>query len=104
MEIAMAAEKKQAQKQKAQVNQPQTPSKPRVPERPLIGSSSTWRNEQLDTFMVRQGVLEVKEMIPDKWFDFGRLEEYQRGSQPFPNLVNCSAQSTHFTTTGRDKE
>jgi hypothetical protein len=77
--IAMAGGKRQ----KARVNsQPRTPSKPKAPERPVIGSSSTWRKEQLDRFLVQQGVLDVKTMIPEKWFDFGQLDNYQLGIQP----------------------
>ena len=76
----MAGEKKQ----KAQIDsQPRTLSKPRIPERPVIGSSSTWRKEQLDRFLVEQSVLEVKEMIPEKWFHFGEVENYQSGNEPF---------------------
>jgi hypothetical protein len=76
----MAGEKQQV----ARINsQPRTPSKPRTPERPVIGSSSTWRKEQLDRFLVAQSVLEVKTMIPEKWFEFGQLENYQSGNKPF---------------------
>ena len=71
-------------KQKTRIDsQPRTPSKPRIPERPVIGSSSTWRKEQLDRFLVKQGVLEMKRMIPAKWFEFGQLEHYQSGSKAF---------------------
>jgi hypothetical protein len=70
---AMAAEK-----QKARLYpEPRTPSKPKEPDRPLIGSSSTWRNDQLDRFMVDQKMLDVKAMIPEKWFDFGQFDNYQ---------------------------
>jgi hypothetical protein len=70
--------------QKARINsQPQTPSKPQIPERPVVGSSSTWRKEQLVRFLVEQSVLEVNKMIPDKWFEFGQLENYQSGKQAF---------------------
>ena len=74
----MAGEKQQ----KARIHsKPQTPSKPRIPERPVIGSSSTWRKEHLDRFLVEQSVLEVKTMIPEKWFEFRQLENYQSGKQ-----------------------
>lgn len=62
--------------------QPRTPSKAKEVEKPLIGSSSTWNNDQLDQFVVEQGVLDVRRMIPEKWFDFGQIENYQSGTKP----------------------
>ena len=80
----MAGEKKQ----KARIDsQPRTPSKPRIPERPVIGSSCTWTKDELDRFLVEQTVLEVKEMIPEKWFDFGQVENYQSGNDPSQMLL-----------------
>ena len=97
----MAGEKQQ----KARINsQPQTPSKPRIPERPVIGSSSTWRKEQLDRFLVEQTVLEVKRMIPETWFEFGQLENYQSGNKPFSEVADSSTRSNHFSSTKRDKK
>jgi len=75
----MAGEKKQKARN---YSQPRTPTKPRIPERPVIGSSSTWRQEQLDRFLVEQRPLDVKEMIPEKWFEFGQLENYQSSNMP----------------------
>lgn len=75
----MAAEKVQRARITAA---PRTPSKAKDPDRPLIGSSSTWRNDQLDRFMVEQRVLDVRRMIPEKWFDFGRIDKYQSGTEP----------------------
>jgi hypothetical protein len=73
-----------AKKQKAWIDsQPRTPSKPQIPERPVIGSSSTWRKDQLDRFLVEQSLVEVKEMIPGRWFEFGQLENYQACNEPF---------------------
>jgi hypothetical protein len=71
---AMEAEKQQKGRL---YPEPRTPSKPKEPERPLIGSSSTWRNDQLDRFMVEQKMLDVKAVIPEKWFDFGQFDNYQ---------------------------
>jgi hypothetical protein len=70
----MAAEKVQRARITAE---PRTPSKAKDPAKPLIGSSSTWRNDQLDLFQVEQGVLDVRRIIPEKWFDFGQLDNYQ---------------------------
>jgi hypothetical protein len=75
----MAAEKIQKIRITAE---PRTPSKPKEAEKPLIGSSSTWRNDQLDLFKVQQRVLDVRRMIPEKWFDFGQLDNYQSGIKP----------------------
>ena len=80
----MAGEKKQ----KARIDsQPRTPSKPRIPEKPVIGSSCTWRKEQLERFLVEQTMLEVREMIPEKWFEFGQVENYQSSNDPFQMLL-----------------
>ena len=99
---AMAREKQQ----KARINsQPRMPNKPRIPERPVIGSSSIWRKEQLDRFLVEQSVLEVKMMIPEKWFEFGQLENYQSGNKPFlSEVANSSTRSNHFTSAKWDKK
>ena len=67
---------------------PRTPSKPKEPERPLIGSSSTWRNDQLDRFIVEQRVLDVKAMIPEKWFDFGQFDNYQACCNHFEDFLS----------------
>jgi hypothetical protein len=92
--IAMAGGKRQ----KARINsQPRTPSKPKVPERPVIGSSSTWRTEQLDRFLVWQGVSDVKTMIPEKWFEFGQLDNYQSCLNTFYQEANGSTQSSHLS-------
>jgi len=72
-----------AKKQKARIDsQPRTPSKPRILETPMIGSSCTWRHEQLERFLVEQSVLDVKTMIPEKWFEFGQIEDHQKSKQP----------------------
>ena len=38
---------------------------------------------QLERFLVEQAVLEIKEMIPEKWFEFGQVENYQFSNKPF---------------------
>jgi hypothetical protein len=70
--------------------QPQTPSKPRITERPLIGSSCTWNKGELDRFLVNQRVLEVKNMIPERYFEFGQVEGYQSSSKPFQMLLTVA--------------
>jgi hypothetical protein len=73
---AMAGEKKQ--KERLQ----RTPRKPKTPERVLIGSSSTWREEELERFKVRigGGVVVAEDLIPERWFDFTSLQRYQEGT------------------------
>lgn len=77
LEVLMTAMEAGKQHKAGIYPEPRTPSKPKEPERPLIGSSSTWRNDQLDRFMVEQRVLDVKKMIPEKWFDFRQFDNYQ---------------------------
>ena len=97
----MAGEKKQ----KTRINsQSRTPSKSRVPERPVIGSSSTWSKEQLVRFLVEQGVLDVKAMIPEKWFEFGQLDNYRAGDSTFRRQANGSTRLNYFSTIGRGKQ
>jgi hypothetical protein len=83
---AMAGEKKQ--KKIATLKGPKTPKKVKKAERFVIGSSSTWREEQLDRFKVRSGgQVAVVEIIPEKWFDFRGLEHYQSGL--FNSVMTC---------------
>jgi hypothetical protein len=72
---AMAGERNQKKRLNAA---PQTTKKPKLPERSVIGSSSTWKQEQLDRFGVQCEVCDMKTMIPEKWFEFKNLEQ---GSQ-----------------------
>jgi hypothetical protein len=96
----MAAEKVQRARITAE---PRTPSKAKDPDKPLIGSSSTWRNDQLDLFQVEQGVLDVRRMIPEKWFDFGQINGYQSGTSLLLRDSNNSTRSGHFCDVGRDR-
>ena len=76
---AMSASEIQAERQAAA---PRTPSK-RVkdPHKPMIGSSSTWGQAELDRFEVKPGDATAKGgIIPEKWFDFGSLENYTERS------------------------
>lgn len=46
----------------------------------MVGSSSTWAQEELDLFHVTvEGDVDVLEMIPEKFFDFSGLEKYHIG-------------------------
>jgi hypothetical protein len=72
--IAMAGEKKQEKKRLEEV---ETPKRVRRPEKTIIGSSSTWKQKELDKFRVIVQERDVRDMIPEKWFDFGGLEHHQ---------------------------
>jgi hypothetical protein len=46
---------------------------------PVIGSSCTWRDAELESLkvtVVRD--VDVREMIPEKFFNFSHLEEYEQ--------------------------
>jgi hypothetical protein len=92
---AMAAEKTQKERLKG------TPRKPKTLERALIGSSSTWRGEELDRFKVGRGggVMEPKDLIPEKWFEFGSLE-YHQSSMTSYQLADFSARSANIHPRG----
>ena len=47
----------------------------------VVGSSSTWTQEELDLFHVRvERDVDVREMIPEKFFDFSTLKNYHAGT------------------------
>jgi len=72
----MAGEKRQ--KKQAKLVGASTPKRTQRTEKPIIGSSSTWNDDQLDLFKVMvAGDVDVRRMIPEKWFDYGTLENYQ---------------------------
>ena len=75
----MEGEKRQ--KKKAVMDGASTPQKKKTrrPEKPVIGSSSTWKEEQLDLYRVVAKEAVAQDMIPAKWFEFSRLAEYQAG-------------------------
>lgn len=75
--LAMEGEKKQEKKRLEGIETPKRVSNPR---RRVIGSSSTWRQKELDKFMVNVEEKGAKEMIPEKWFNFGELENHQFGN------------------------
>lgn len=77
----MAGEK-QHKKKAAVVDGTTTPKKKnQKAKRAVIGSSSTWKEEQLELYNVKQqDAMSAKELIPEKWFDFMELKnEYQAG-------------------------
>lgn len=45
----------------------------------LVGSGSTWGAKERARFRIKTGqVVDVREFIEDKWFDFHTLDEMQR--------------------------
>ena len=51
---------------------------PKEPEPPVIGSSCTWRDTELDHFKVKvERDVDVRKMIPDRFFSFDNLENYK---------------------------
>jgi hypothetical protein len=79
----MEAENQQ-KKRAAVMKGTNTPKKPsQKPKRSVIGSSSTWKEEQLDLFKVKLKDVDARgTMIPEKWFDFSGLEKYQQSNNP----------------------
>ena len=63
-------------KHKKRLEGVETPKKIKKPVRHVIGSSSTWKEEELDKFKVQVEEVAVKEMIPEKWFNFDGLDHY----------------------------
>src|SRR2546421_12616491 len=56
-----------------------TTKKPIRKAKSIIGSSSTWKEDELFFFKVKVEDVIPKDVIPEKWFDFGRLNGYQEG-------------------------
>ena len=56
---------------------PQPKEQEEEEEVPVIGSSCTWRDAELEQFKVRvKRDVDVREMIPEKYFDFDHLPDY----------------------------
>ena len=56
-----------------------TPQREKRKEVPVIGSSCTWKQDELDHFGVTlHGDIDVREMIPEKYFDFEGFARYER--------------------------
>jgi hypothetical protein len=65
---------------RAKTTGPRTPKRRKARDKTIIGSSSTWKEEELDRFKVdRVGNCDVKDMISEKWFDFSDLEGLESG-------------------------
>ena len=86
LRLAMAKAKEHAKKPGR--TRERTPQGRRKKEVPVIGSSCTWKQDELDHFNVRiERDVDVLSMIPDKFFDFGHLAEYQECFFSLPRSV-----------------
>jgi hypothetical protein len=75
----MSKAKQDAEKEAEDRTRDKTPQQVEKVEKetPVIGSSSTWKREELDHFNVKtEKNVHVKRMIPQKFFTFDHLERY----------------------------
>jgi hypothetical protein len=71
------AKARQQAKRKSEWRQQRTPQ-PKEPDIPIIGSSCTWRDTELDHFKVTvERDVDVRKMIPERFFNFDHLEDYE---------------------------
>jgi hypothetical protein len=68
-------------KKRKLASQPRTPSKAKLPEKPIIGSGSTWTQKELDLYQVqcREGNVNVNTLIPEKWFTIEKPTTFAAG-------------------------
>ena len=73
--------KEKSQRKRGKVQELGTPKRVTKQEMAVIGSSSTWNQDELHLFRVKViGDVDVREMIPDKFFDFSALQNYITGT------------------------
>jgi hypothetical protein len=71
------AKAKQQSKRKTKRRERTTPQ-PKEPDIAVIGSSYTWKDSELERFMVKVvGNIDVRKMIPEKFFNFDHLKNYK---------------------------
>jgi len=81
-DVAMAKAKQQA-KRKSNWRGPKTPSRQEQEKIPVIGSSCTWRDAELDHLKVKvQRDVDVRELIPEKFWRFEHLTYYKECTLP----------------------
>jgi len=84
LSLAMQAANEQAEKQKLATPKPKKPKKEEVK---VIGSGCTWRRTELDHFKVAlDRDVDVRDMIPQRFFEFENLEGYAECT--FPGCVD----------------
>jgi ribonucleotide monophosphatase NagD (HAD superfamily) len=78
LSLVMVKAKQDTKKQKAEDRtRDKTPQQVEKKEILVIGSSSTWKREELEHFKVTtEKDVDVTKMIPQKFFVFDHLEEY----------------------------
>ena len=75
--------KEKSERKRDEVQAADTPRRVRQQKVLAIGSSSTWNQDELDLFRVAvQGDVDVREMIPERFFDFGAVTNYGAGTSP----------------------
>lgn len=73
--VAMAKAKEHSKKPGR--TRERTPQRGKTKEVPVIGSSCTWKRDELDHFKVTiERDIDVRTMIPDKFFEFDHFEGY----------------------------
>ena len=79
--LRIATEGEKRQQKRVTVTGFNTPRKQEAPQIPIIGSGSTWGEDEVDMFkVIVEGGVDAKQMIPEKWFDFEGLEHYRASS------------------------
>jgi hypothetical protein len=73
---AMAKAKQKSNRKGKQPEKTTTPQ-PKEPDISVIGSSCTWKDVELESFMVKvERDVDVRKMIPEKFFKFDHLRRY----------------------------
>ena len=76
--IALAKSRQHA-KRSSQKTRFKTPQREDTEEVPVIGSSCTWKSDELDRFNVKiESGVDVRTMIPEKFFRFDHFERYPK--------------------------
>jgi hypothetical protein len=79
LSLAMSKAEQDAEKEAQDRTRDKTPQQVEKAEKetPVIGSSSTWKQEEVDHFNVKiEKNIDVRRMIPQKFFTFDHLERY----------------------------
>ena len=92
--VAMLKAEEQEQQRLSQTSTPK-PQKTAKDKTETVGSSCTWRQEELDRFAVTvKSNIDPKAMIPPKFWNFNQYEHYLRGI--FPCAPNVKVFSSTF--------
>jgi hypothetical protein len=76
--IDKAMAKARKSKPRGKLPKKTTIPQPKDPDISVIGSSCTWKDAELESFMVKvERDVDVRKMIPEKFFKFDHLETYK---------------------------